>query len=64
MPWGGIIVGEIDKCMVSFFFDSKNFKLKISMKLEKIRILILQFDIGNCFVPDASFSPAALTKKD
>ena len=63
---------EIDKYIVSFFFDSKSLrlklifklifimfklificfffsflKLKISMKLEKIRILILQFDLGN-----------------
>ena len=40
------------------------------MNLEKIRILILQFDLGNprrnqkLFFQDANFSPAALTTKD
>ena len=40
------------------------------MKLEKIRIFILQFDLGNprhsqkLFFQDANFSPAALTIKD
>ena len=40
------------------------------MKLEKNRILILQFDLGNprhnqkLFFPDANFLPAALTIKD
>ena len=40
------------------------------MKLEKIQILILQFDLGNprhnqkLFFQDANFSPAALTVKD
>ena len=53
-PREGINVSEIDKYVVSFFFDSKSLKLffsflklKISIKLEKIRILILQFDLGN-----------------
>ena len=59
----GIIVSEIHKYTVSFFFDDKSlkvsllnyyiivsfsfFKLKISLKLEKISIFILQFDLGN-----------------
>ena len=40
------------------------------MKLKKIRILILQFDLGNprpnskLFFQDANFSPAALSIKD
>ena len=40
------------------------------MKSKKIRILILQFDLGNpwhnqkLFFQDAKFSPAALTIKD
>ena len=40
------------------------------MKLEKIRIFILQFDLGNprpnykLFLQDANFLPAALTLKD
>ena len=58
-----IFVSEIDKYIVSFFFDDKGLKLsllnqylfvfftflklKISIKLEQIRIFILQFDLGN-----------------
>ena len=61
-PRGGIIVSEIDEYIVSFFFDDKVLKLsllnehllvllsfsklKISMKLEKIRIFLSQFDLG------------------
>ena len=29
MPRGGIIVSEIDKYMVSFFFDDKGLKLNL-----------------------------------
>ena len=45
-------------------------KVKDHMKLEKIRIFILQFDLGNprpnyeLFLQDANFLPAALTLKD
>ena len=56
-----MIVSEIDKYIVSFFFDGKGLKLsllnqyffksflklKISMKLEKLRFFIFQFDLGN-----------------
>ena len=28
-PRGGIIVGEIHKCVVSFFFDDKGLKLSL-----------------------------------
>ena len=56
-----MIVSEIDKYTVSFFFDGKGLKLsllnqyflksflklKVSMKLEKIRFFIFQFDLGN-----------------
>ena len=28
-PRGGIIIGEIDKNIVSFFFDGKNLKLSL-----------------------------------
>ena len=84
-PRRGIIVSEIDKYIASFFFDDKglktqftkiicfffNFlKLKVSMKLEKTRIFILQFQLGNprpnskLFFQDANFLSAALTLKD
>ena len=57
------MVIEIDKYIVSFFFDDKGLKLnllnyyllvffkfaklKISMRLGKIRLFILQFDLGH-----------------
>ena len=57
-PQEGIIVSQIDKYIVSFFFDDKGLKLslinqyylfffKFSMKLKKIQIFILQVDLGN-----------------
>ena len=82
----GKFVSEIDKYIVSFLFDYKGLnlvyqtniylfffsflKLKISMKFEKIRIFILQFDSENSrpnqklFFQDANFLPAALIIKD
>ena len=80
-PQEGIIVSQIDKYIVSFFFDDKGLKLslinqyyllffKFSMKLKKIQIFILQFDLGNprsnlkLFFQDVNFLPAALAIKD
>ena len=81
-PQEGIIVSQIDKYIVSFFFDDKGLKLslinqyhyffffKFSMKLKKIQIFILQFDLGNprsnlkLFFHDVNFLPAALAIKD
>ena len=60
--------------MYNYDFDRDFFSYhslqEISMKLEKIRIFILQFDLENAwpnenlFFQDANFLPAALTIKD